>query len=208
MNYKILTNDYINTGGHCMVGSCTAWLPDAKQVLYVYSNEEGVTVSTVDYINLDLDGEYDASWTVTALQIEEPDVTDEYFELMRDCLLEYVKRDCKHMSDGYYLHADLIPQSMLDTVSEAYLQYVSDEQLMIETDGFKIHVDDNYTEYLGQLRLFVKEGRAAALDCSTQFLDEQFKITFCNMTATVNNNAYSFGVIIKALEAIIGDEEL
>jgi len=55
IEFRVLNYNYLNTGGNCMVGIHEVWLPDEKRVVYALTNEEGCTLSVVDYISNELD---------------------------------------------------------------------------------------------------------------------------------------------------------
>ena len=100
MNYTVISHDYENTGGHCMISVFEVWLPDENRTVFVNVGEEYCTVTTVNHIMSDLEiDDYDKI-TVAELYYKDSDdctVTDKYFELCRYCIFEYLKKDCKHM---------------------------------------------------------------------------------------------------------------
>jgi len=145
--FKVVGHQYLNTGGNCMVGIFDVWLPEEKKVVYVYTNEEGGTISTVDYIRLDLDiDDYDefimdyADWgRITGYE--------KYFELYRYCLNVYTKDDCRHFGITRGLPYHLLCEALQQNVDADYLAYCEAEHGgLIDTDGYKIIVYPDYKQ--------------------------------------------------------------
>ena len=83
--FKVHDYQYLNTGGNCMVGIHNVWLPEEKRMVYVYTNEEGCTISTVDYIRYDLEiDDYD-EFIVDCVDWGRVTGSEKYFELYRYC---------------------------------------------------------------------------------------------------------------------------
>ena len=55
MNYKVLSHDYTNNGGNCMVSTFQVWLEDENKTVFLHMNEEGGTLATCDYINHEIE---------------------------------------------------------------------------------------------------------------------------------------------------------
>ena len=144
--FKVLNYEYLNTGGNCMVGVFEVWLPEKKQTVYVYVNEEGYTMSVVDYIRHELEiHDYDE------LMIECGDwgrVTghETYFELYRHCLNEYTKSDCRHFGYIRELPYHLLSDELQNKVPAGYREWCDTENgSVIGTNGEDIVV----SEYFG-----------------------------------------------------------
>lgn len=143
--YKVLRYQYLNTGGNTMVGIHDVWLPDEKKVVYVYTNEEGSTIATVDYIREELDiDDYDE------LQLDYVDwgrITgyEKYFELYRHCHSQYLVDDCKYFGITRCVPYHLLSDELQRQIDVDYRRYCEAEQGgLIETDGKKII---NYPDY-------------------------------------------------------------
>lgn len=144
--FKVLNYEYLNTGGNCMVGVFEVWLPEKKQTVYVYVNEEGYTMSVVDYIRHELEiHDYDE------LMIECGDwgrVTghETYFELYRHCLNEYTKSDCRYFGYIRELPYHLLSDELQNKVPAGYREWCDTENgSVIGTNGEDIVV----SEYFG-----------------------------------------------------------
>lgn len=143
--FKVLNYEYLNTGGNCMVGIFEVWLPEKKQTVYVFVNEEGYTTSVVDYIRHDLEiYDYDE------LMIECGDwgrVTghETYFELYRHCLNEYTKSDCRYFGYIKGLPYYLLSDELQRKVTAEYKRWLDDNEYdLIDTNGEDIIESVNY----------------------------------------------------------------
>ena len=142
--FKVLHHEYLNTGGHCMVSIFTVWLPDKNQTVYVMVNEEGCTMSTVDYISNEVDiDDYDH------VQIKNADwgrVTghEEYFDLYRYCLIEYTKRDCKYFGNISEIPYHLLTDNLQEFVTPAYRKWLEEQSRDVPTDGKNIIIDKEF----------------------------------------------------------------
>lgn len=145
--FKVLNYEYLNTGGNTMVGIFEVWLPEKKQTVYVYTNEEGYTMCAVDYIRNELDiDDYDE------LMLEYGDwgrVTghETYFELYRHCLNEYTKSDCRYFGYVRGLPYYLLSDELQSQITAEYDQWMkANEYDTFDTDGEKIFVHPDYEQ--------------------------------------------------------------
>lgn len=144
MNYKVISHDYENTGGHCMISVFEVWLPDENRTVFVNVGEDYCTITTVNHIMSDIEIDDFDKITIATLSYKESDdctVTNEYFELCRYCLFEYLKKDCKYM--GY---TESLPFTWLLPV---YQQQISDLERQYVEDVFGDYFNtDGYTVYI------------------------------------------------------------
>lgn len=137
--FKVISYEYMNTGGGCMVGIFEVWLPTENCVRYVLVNEAGGNLTTVDYISNELGiDDYDE---VTLDSVEWLNVTgnERYFELYRYCLNEYTKSDCKHFGQVAEVPYILLSDELQGQVPNTYRQFADEERNgVIPTDGNKI----------------------------------------------------------------------
>lgn len=142
--FKVLDYEYFNSGGHCMVGVFTVWLPDKNQTIYALTNEEGCTLATVDYIRNDLDiDDYDE------LMIESVDwgrVTgyEKYFDLYRYCLRHYTKSDCAYFGTIREIPHHLLTDDLQEFVQPEYRAWLEEQGRDVPTDGKNIIIDEDY----------------------------------------------------------------
>lgn len=137
--FKVVGYQYLNTGGNTMVGIHDVWLPEERKVVYVYTNEEGSTISTVDYIRLDLDiDDYD-EFIMDCVDWGRVTGHEQYFELYRHCYNQYLVDDCKHFGITRGTQYHLLSDELQRQVNADYLKYCEDEHGgLIDTDGKKI----------------------------------------------------------------------
>ena len=144
MNYKILANDYVNTGGNCMVLVSEVWLKDENKTVYVFTADEHCVMSTVDYIRKDLEVDDYDEFIVEAACFTDADHADccTYFEIYRDCVFEYLRRDCGYFNYRFALPFEwLLPNYQLQ-ITAAQRQYVSEEYGgAFATDGTVVYVE-------------------------------------------------------------------
>lgn len=137
LQYKVLETSYENTGGHCMVGISTVWLPQLNQTLYAVVNDECAAIYTVDHIRQDLDiNDYD-DVTLDLMYWSAHEYTSRYYDLYRDCRFEYLKSDCKACGRNVFLDYDELTEDMKGTFSTDMFEYMANNGLQYETDGYK-----------------------------------------------------------------------
>ena len=209
-NFKVLNYQYLNTGGNCMVGIHEVWLPEEKKVVYVYTNEEGGTISTVDYIRLDLDiDDYDefimdyAAWgRITGYE--------KYFELYRHCHSQYLVDDCKYFGITRGIPYHFLSEELQERLTSEYLEYCEKEHGgLIDTDGRSIIVYPDYealTEDDKKLKA-IKEfqrwhGTIAGVE---EYYLEEYTLTFAGHIVKLPFYAEVWDAIDSLLERTIQD---
>lgn len=125
-----------------MVSVFQVWLADENRTVWLYVSDEGFTLTSVDWLNCEID--YDDKMVVETVNISDlPSKDSDYYELYRECLFEYVKKDCLH-SDPTEICISLLPAELYNTMSVGYLQWLhEDERDSVLTDGYKI-IEDVY----------------------------------------------------------------
>lgn len=144
-NFKILSYQYLNTGGNTMVGIHDVWLPEEKKVVYVYTNEEGSTISTVDYIRYDLEiDDYD-EFIVDYVDWGRITGHEKYFELYRYCYNRYLVDDCKYFGITRGVQYSLLSDKLQEMLAIDYVKYIEAEcGSLFETDGEIIVTNPDY----------------------------------------------------------------
>lgn len=188
--FKVLNYEYLNTGGGCMVGIFEVWLPAKKQTVYVYANEEGYTMSAVDYIRNELDiDDYDE------LMLEYGDwgrITgnEDYFELYRHCLNEYTKSDCQAFKQTRELPYYLLSDELQKKVTTEYLQWLEYEGIdTIETNGEDIIEREIYTVIVDDEKVLkpVRDFQRwhASIGADERYYDCDYTLTFADKKITL-----------------------
>lgn len=143
--FKVICSNYLNTGGNCMVGIYHVWIPAEKRVVYALTNEEGCTLTVVDYISNDLAiDDYD-ELIIDTIEWGRCDGTEKYFDLYRYCYNEYIKSDCRHFGYVTAVPFHLLSDDLQSQVNADYLVWLESNGIdYLDTDGFKIVVHPDY----------------------------------------------------------------
>lgn len=216
--FKVLNYTYMNTGGTCMVGIFEVWLPELKQVVYALTNEEGCTLSVVDYISNELE-EFDYD-ELTIESVDWGRVTghEKYFELYRYCLNEYTKDDCKYFGITRCLQYHLLSDELQKQIDADYLVYCEAEHSgLIDTDGYKIIVYPDYEvatrdketgRHLQEIKDYKQWHNDLINDATTdevldKFYNEYYTITFNGKSIKLPFQADVFNSINDLLDFVI-----
>lgn len=188
MNYKVLSHDYTNTGGGCMVSTFQVWLEDENKTVFLHMNEEGGTLATCDYINHDI--EYDETMMLDNFSQETLEVTHKYFELYKYCQFEYFKKDCKRYGYKANLRFEMLPYEMQQQITPAYRAWhYEDIGDTFETNGYELILDPSYVEP-GPEILEAK----AMLQYMDSVFDESLNEKFYNLDASVTFGEKTFAI--------------
>ena len=219
VRFKVLRYQYMNTGGSCMVGIHDVWFPDEKRIMYVFTNEEGCTLSTVDYISNDLETEdfiFDDYDEVTVDCVDFGRITgyEKYFELYRHCYNQYLVDDCKYFGTSYGVQYHLLSDELQKKIDDDYLVWLESERDgLVRTDGQKIIVDPDYTEYLDdaglQSLMMWKDWHNDLINKDTtdeekqELYDKDYTLTFNGVSVTFSFDADTFSTINNLLTRLI-----
>lgn len=146
-NFKVLNYEYLNTGGNTMVGIHEVWLPEEMKTVYVYTNEEGCTISLVDYIRNELDADNYDEFILDYCDFGRLTGHEKYFELYRYCLAQYLKDDCKYFGTARDVPYHLLSDALQKAVDDGYLKWLENEGFgTVSTDGYHIVFLPDYDE--------------------------------------------------------------
>ena len=195
MNYKVLSHDYTNTGGGCMVSTFQVWLEDENKTVFLHMNEEGGTLATCDYINHDI--EYDETMMPDNFSQETLEVTHKYFELYKYCQFEYFKKDCKRYGYKANLRFEMLPYEMQQQITPAYRAWhYEDIGDTFETDGYTLFLSEGYVEPDPE----ILEAKAmlhymdSVFDEWQKAFDESLNEKFYNLDASVTFGEKTFAI--------------
>lgn len=208
--FKVLNYEYLNTGGNCMVGVFEVWLPEKKQSVYVFVNEEGYTMSVVDYVRHELEiDDYDE------LMIECGDwgrVTghETYFELYRHCLNAYTKDDCRYFGYIRELPYHLLSDELQSKVPAGYREWCDTENgSVIGTNGEDVVVSeyfessDDEDELLKAVKSFKRWHDTIAGD--EEYYEDSYTITIADKSITLPFMASAFAGVDELLKIFISE---
>lgn len=209
--FKVLNYTYLNTGGNCMVGIHEVWLPDEKRVVYALTNEEGCTLSVVDYISNELDiDDYDELF-IDSIDWGRVTGHEKYFELYRYCLTEYTRDDCKYFGITRRLPYYLLSDELQKNVTEDYLKWsVYESDGLFEIDGKNVVEDPDYTQHTNEVKLANELDEIKAFrdwhggTAADELLyDEYYTVTFAGHTVRLPYCADSWNAIDDLLLKVI-----
>lgn len=208
--FKVLRHQYINTGGNTRVSVFDVWLPEMKRVVYALTNEEGCTLSYVDYLSNDLEiDDYDE------LLIESVDwgrMTgyETHFELYRHCLNEFNKRDCQYYGFTRFLPRFLLSDDLQQQITDEYNQWVEAEvNGHFETDGMRVIISDTYksTHDTDKPLAAIKKFRRwhSSIAAREEYYDEKYKLELAGHKVELPFYAETWDAIDCLLKRTIED---
>lgn len=215
MNYKVLSHDYTNTGGGCMVSTFQVWLEDENKTVFLHMNEEGGTLATCDYINNDI--EYDETMMLDNFSQETLEVTHKYFELYKYCQFEYFKKDCKRYGYKANLRFEMLPDEMQQQITANYRKWHEDEiGDTYETNGYELFLDTSYVEpdpeiieakAMLQYMEDVMDQLHTPMDSelNEKFYNLDASVTFGDKTFAIKNCAAIYNAIQSCLKEFIDE---
>lgn len=208
--FKVLNYWYLNTGGNCMVGIHEVWLPAEKKVVYVYTNEEGGTISTVDYIRLDLDIENYDEFIIDYVDWGRITGYEKYFELYRHCHSQYLVDDCRHFGITRGVPYHFLKLELQQQVDADYLVYCETEHGgLIDTDGIKIIVYPDYenaADFDKKLQAVIEFRRWHDTTAGVEkYYEEEYTLTFAGHTIKLPFMADIWDAVDIMLERTIKD---
>lgn len=139
--YAINDYEYFNTGGNCMVGITTIADLQENRTLYVYCNEDGWSITTLNYLYFDFDfDDYNSGCTIDSgsWSYNDNEVDEELMSLIKDCRFTFMKDDCKKFDTRYeIINLKEIPDSMLKLLTSHYRsQFPNSDERYLTTDGY------------------------------------------------------------------------
>jgi len=216
--FKILNYEYLNTGGNCMVGIFTVWLPALKQTVYALTNEVGCSIVTADYISNEIEiDDYDEV-TIDRCDFDELQPSATYFELYRYCLNEYTKSDCRYFGNTIAIPYHLLSDELQSEVHADYLVWCEENNnCCIPTDGGKIivhpdyyslftdpHEDDADLQALKEWRDWHdKLVSDSTMDEVSELYNKKYRITFNGKRVYIPFNADTYSLIDGLMKAVI-----
>lgn len=227
--YSIVSNEYVNTGGHIMVNITTVYDYKHKTLLYVNINEEWLTVTTHDIVQNELPGEMCAD-DVTLVEISQDDFTtepsfdnhamlaidDDMASLMLDCMEAFIKNYVKDSRQNYFTTVDKLPNVLREQLTDEYLNWLNEREQLIETDGYKIIIDDRYVEcdtvnykVAKELQQHLTESVKRLSDDEEEreeFYREKLQIIYCGKLFTFENGADVYNGLEDFVKFIVDNQ--
>ena len=208
-NFVVLNYEYLNTGGNTMVGIHEVWLPEIKQTVYAYTNEEGCSLTLIDYIRNEFEADdYDE---VTLEYVDWGRITgyEKYFELYRRCFIDYTKDDCKYFGITRSVPYHLLSDELQKSLDADYLGWINAEcGGMIETDCVKIITSPDYEshqddEELQKVKDFLSWHRTIA--ANEDYYEKTYRLSFANHVVRLPYCAEVWDAVDSLLKRTIED---
>lgn len=204
-DFTVLNYEYMNTGGNTMVGIHTIYIPNEKRVIYALSNEEGCTLSVVDYISNDLNiDDYEALWIDTC---DYGRITgyEKYFELYRRCLNDYTKSDCRYFGVTRNIPAFLLSDKLQEQIDPDYQHWLNAHNYDVETDGEIIIMHPDYDENLRSIISFKNSHDELAFnpDARELLYDHDYTLVLGTEAIHIPFNADTYSAVEQLLKTVI-----
>jgi len=127
LQYEVMSRSYGNTGGGCMVGTISVWLPDLEKPVWINCNEESVTVTSADYI---WDDDHSGSWEryedVLMLEIslwdERPEAAGALLPAIQEAIAYTIERQTA--SQSFQIPAKWLPELYRRNIDPEYLKFM------------------------------------------------------------------------------------
>jgi len=206
-DFIVLNYEYLNTGGNTMVGVHTVYLPNEKRTIYALSNEEGCTLSVVDYISYALNIDDYESLYIDTCEYDRMTGHEKYFELYRRCLNDFTKSDCRYFGVTRNYPASLLSDELLEKIDPDYLHWLNLHGYGVETDGEDIITHPDYDVELEAVKRF-KKNHAKIIEDLTELNsmpNKDYFIVLDGMVVSIPFNADTFIAIDRLLNDVIND---
>lgn len=213
-NFQVINYEYLNTGGNTMVGIFTVWLPDKNRTAYVLANEEGANLTSVDYISNELPiDDYD-ELILDHCVYEFLHGDEEYFELWRYCLNEYLKSDCRYFGMSRAIPYRLLSNELQSKVDADYLVWLETHNYDVLTDGEDIFEHPDYLDHFNDEELkAIKDFRDwhglltsnATDDELTEMYNKKYRLYFMGKRVFLPYDAVTFNKIQDLLQSVINE---
>ena len=238
--FIVVDHEYYNTGGNCMVSIFQVYDVDANATRYCICGDDSFswqTANTIynEFLQLDCDENINklvlGSWEYSALTTEpcwdQPQFTDEQWEMFKYCQFEHYKKDCKYFNIKVNVPINELPIDLYSTLTDDYKAWAKENDWTVQTDGFKVFLNESYvapqppkSDRLKELEAFVEHMRLALPPHESEYpttadfekaeeehANMKWTIVFEGKAITIENCAAIYNCLKDGLEEIIGDEQ-
>ena len=151
MKYKVLSHEFSNTGGNCMVDIAEVWLTEVNKTVYVYTNEECCSIYSVDYIGNSLEVDDYDEITIDSINYRElitvQLINNIYYELYRDCLNNFAKEYFNKYKICIYLPFVLLTDDLQKQITLDYRRWHEENvSRLYKTEGEHVILDGSYLQ--------------------------------------------------------------
>jgi len=181
-----------------MVEIITAIDKQQASVVYVIADNDGCTISTVDFIQFEIDSDVlDKAILHNGTYTEIFDELEAYGDLhllVEDAWLSYIKSICKHTGRHMYVDLDVLPMVLKELLTPQYIKWLIDKEQLVETDGYTVF-KNSYCKLHSHLLADVMPQYEQAARDMVEHLDEQMRLAqeSDSAMADFNDSEFTFG---------------
>lgn len=215
-----------------MVDITTVYDSVYKNLLYVYIDEEYLTLNTYDTIREEkLPADTCPNDYIIHCISQEYFTTDPSFdnyhmdeidedtaELFLSCMLTYIRNNVEHNKRNYFTTVDKLPNELHRQMTDSYTKWLESNDKLVETDGWQIIVDKQYfnetaedtpNEYtakrmLQHLYKCLPDGEDEQL--MEKFYNEKLHIIYCGQLFTFENGADVYNGLEEFVKFVIDQQ--
>lgn len=153
MRYEVTDRVYGNTGGGCMVGTLAVRLPDLDKTIWINCNDEGVTITSADYVwNEDDSGSWERYEDVVMFEVsfqdDDPRSMWPLLPAIQEALAYTIQRETECSSRLFSIPAKWLPETYRRGADPAYLKWAEEMDRPVEVGGNGVVIND--PAYLSQ----------------------------------------------------------
>ncbi len=147
MRYAVIDRIYGNTGGGCMVGTLAVRLPELDKTIWINCNDEGVTITSADYVwNEDDSGSWERYEDVVLREISFWDHTPEdlgpLLPAVREAVAYTMDKELEHTSGLLRIPAKWLPEGDRQAADPEYLDWAAANEHAVEFGREGVVVND------------------------------------------------------------------
>lgn len=147
MRYEVTDRIYGNTGGGCMVGTLAVRLPELDKTIWINCNDEGVTITSADYVwNEDDSGSWERYEDVVLREISFWDHTPEdlgpLLPAVREAVAYTMDRELERSSRPLRLPVRWLPEAYRQAADPEYLDWAAANEHAVEIGREGVVVND------------------------------------------------------------------
>lgn len=152
---EVRSRVYGNTGGHCMVGTVQFYLPDLSKPVWVSCNDEGVTITSADYMWNEDKSESWERYEEVRLYCEDfhqakPEDAGPWLPLIKEALAYTIQQDTAACWEEHTIEVPVawLPDAYRQKAEPAYLAWLQEQGRDISIGkGGEIEADAAFSQH-------------------------------------------------------------
>lgn len=146
--FQMKSQAFGNTGGGCMVGAVSFYLPDLDKTVWVNCNDEGVTITSADYVWND---DYSESWKqyedVLLFDMDyrghRPEELGAWLPMVREALAYTIEQQTEQYGRRFILPAIWLPDTYRERINVKDLALLMEQNAeVVITGNGRVEVDE------------------------------------------------------------------